>query len=106
MAFVLAKDVTHVKVLGGIRLFQVSDNKIKLLTNAPLLATLEELIGFDFKEALETIADTCGEVRDGEVFLPNGFYIINHHTRSSDFFPADDWSAEVEAHLKAKGCTD
>lgn len=101
MSLVMAKDLTHIKVKGTVHLWQVFNGQFKSLTNGFILLKMEELLGFDFSEFIELLAQQNDWNSAEEI--ENGFFFVDHSTRTGNFIKSDEWNTKVEKELRSRG---
>lgn len=96
----MAKDLTHIKVKGTVHLWQKYGTEFKSLTNEPNLLMIEELQGFDFQEFIELVCENneWNNIED----VPDGFFFIDHSTKTGNFIESDSWTPKIEKELRMR----
>lgn len=96
VCFVKNEDLQNVKILNTIHIWQVLEGKKKSLANSTKIRKMESQTGF-----IEKIFwDDWLTKYNGK--LPNGFYWIDHHSKTSNVVLSNTWTA-AEYQLKQKG---
>ena len=96
VCFVKSKDLQNVKILNTVHIWQVLEGKRKSLTNSTKIKNMESQTGFVEKN----FWDDWLTKYNGN--LPNGFYWIDHHSKTSNVILSNTWTA-AEYQLKQKG---
>ena len=95
--FVLAESLSHLRLIGTVHLWQVVGGKAKSLTDSIHLQHLERIINFSQDKFFANMS----EHQRGKI--ANGFYWINHYTKTGNYVLCDTWTEKIESQLKVRG---
>lgn len=98
IGFVLASELSNVRIHGEFHVWQVLDGAVKSFTNSLQLASFERLVNFDVGSFFRLMVK-----RQGGEIPKDGFYWVNHYKKAASYFPCTAWTKECENALIERG---
>lgn len=98
ISFVLASELSNVRIYGEFHVWQVLDGAVKSFTNSLSLANFEKSVNFDIGSFFCLMVKKQG----GEI-PKDGFYWVNHYKKTASYFPCTTWTKKCENALIERG---
>lgn len=98
ISFVLASELSNVRIYGEFHVWQVLDGAVKSFTNSLSLANFEKSVNFDIGSFFRLMVKKQG----GEI-PKDGFYWVNHYKKTASYFPCTTWTKKCENALIERG---
>lgn len=100
--FATASQLSHLKIKGFMHLWQLLDGKVKSFTNGIELTLLEQMAGFSHIDYFTLMYELQWKSQPDKKLI-DGFYWVNHQTRTGGYFPCKEWTEEAEDFLRQRG---
>ena len=98
IGFVLASELSNVRIHGEFHVWQVLDGTVKSFTNSLRLANFEKSVNFDIGSFFRLMVK-----KQGRETPKDGFYWVNHYKKTASYFPCTAWTKECENALVKRG---
>jgi hypothetical protein len=92
--YVYLPETEHIVFKKYVHIWRVISDDYRSVNCNEHLHKYEERIGFRVKELMSYVKKKMGCTR-----LPDGFYLIDHETGVSDYFPEPSWTTRLEKEL-------